>query len=342
MKLRYKIALMIALLGVLYYIFHKLDLERFYGHFSNINLVYVGYAFASMLLYFLIWNYRWKISLFKIARTRFVKLLPILMAGAFVNNITPGAGTGGEPVRVYYLAKFTRANKTNLFALTMLEKLFSTFIFGALVFFSVFYVAFFVEIDIILKAILLTIISLTVAVILFLTIFYGSGGFSFRRIFFFDKILRLFYNSKIFIRFIGKYKTFEGFKNFVNKEIDNSKLFLRELIKNKKFLFYSFLLTVVLWFFNYLAVYYSFLALNFNIRIIELIVVYSISIFVADLSIFPGGIGLMEAVSIGLYNAFGIPLEIATLATLLNRVVYYFFALGVGYVCLAYLHLKYD
>ena len=96
MKLRYKIALMIALLGVLYYIFHKLDLERFYGHFSNINLVYVGYAFASMLLYFLIWNYRWKISLFKIARTRFVKLLPILMAGAFVNNITPGAGTGGE------------------------------------------------------------------------------------------------------------------------------------------------------------------------------------------------------------------------------------------------------
>ena len=91
-----------------------------------------------------------------------------------------------------------------------------------------------------------------------------------------------------------------------------------------------------------MAVYYSFMAVGFEIKLIELLVVYSISTFVADLSIFPGGIGLMEAVSIGMYNAFGIPLEIATLATLLNRVVYYFYALGIGYVSLAYLHFKYD
>ncbi|MEK6904693.1 MAG: lysylphosphatidylglycerol synthase transmembrane domain-containing protein [Nanoarchaeota archaeon] len=342
MKIKYKIISALILLGVLFYILMKLDLDRFYGYLAGINVWYVVMSFFAFALYFLIWNYRWKLSLFKLCRTSSFRLLPILMAGVFVNHVTPGAGTGGEPVRVYYLAKFTKANRTNLFALTMLEKLFSTFVFGALVFFSVFYVAFFVDIDIILKSILLTIIVVAVIIFLFLIFFYRGGKFSFRKLFLFDRVLKLFYSSKIFTKFIRKYKTFDGFRNFINREIDNSKLFLKDLMKNKNFVVYSLLLTFILWFFNYAAVYYSFSALGFEIKIIELIVVYSISVFVADLSIFPGGIGLMEAVSIGLYNAFGIPLEIATLATLLNRVVYYLLALGVGYLCLTYLHFRYD
>ena len=179
-------------------------------------------------------------------------------------------------------------------------------------------------------------------IIAFLLIFYSGSKFSFRSIFLFNRILKLFYNSRIFTKFIKKYKTFDGFKNFVNKEIDNSKIFIKGLMNNKRFVFISLFITLALWFFNYMAVYYSFMAVGFEIKLIELLVVYSISTFVADLSIFPGGIGLMEAVSIGMYNAFGIPLEIATLATLLNRVVYYFYALGIGYVSLAYLHFKYD
>lgn len=342
MKLINKIILMAILLGVLYYIFHRLDLERFYGHLTNIKISFVLLILLCLFIDFLLWNLRWRYSLKGLTDIGFFKLFQILMAGVFVNNITPGAGTGGEPIRVYYLSKFTNANRTKLFALTILEKLFSTFVFGTLVFFSVFYVTFFVHIDIILKSILLTLILLVILLTAFLFFFYGASKFSFRKMFLFEYLLKGVYHSKIFSKFLKKFKSFEAFHKFINKEIDSSKIYLNDLMRNKTFVFNSLIISLFLWLFNYLSVYLSFLALHFHIKIIHLIVVYSISVAFSDLSIIPGGIGLMEAISIGLFNAFGIPLEIATLATLLNRVVYYFFALGIGYMNLAYLHFKFD
>ncbi len=74
-----------------------------------------------------------------------------------------------------------------------------------------------------------------------------------------------------------------------------------------------------------LTLYLSFVAIGYSISPGVLVVGFAIGIFVSLISFIPGAIGIMEGSMAAIYYSLGVPLEVAILAVLLYRVVYYVF-----------------
>ena len=70
------------------------------------NLSLIGLAIATQIFTYFLYTIRWKV-LNDIAdlNAGIFKLLPMVLVGLAVNNITPSGRGGGEPVRAYILAR---------------------------------------------------------------------------------------------------------------------------------------------------------------------------------------------------------------------------------------------
>ena len=83
--------------------------------------------------------------------------------------------------------------------------------------------------------------------------------------------------------------------------------------------------------------YFLFLALGVEISIFIVFAVVFIGQIVADFSPIPGGIGLTESTSFLIYSLLGVAPEIALIVALFERIIYYFYTLVIGGLCLVYL-----
>jgi len=72
-----------------------------------------------------------------------------------------------------------------------------------------------------------------------------------------------------------------------------------------------------------LALYFSFVSIGYMIPPGVLIVGFAVGIFVSLLSVIPGAIGIMEGSMAAIYYSLNVPLEVAIIAVLLYRLVYY-------------------
>ncbi|MDO8628636.1 MAG: flippase-like domain-containing protein [Nanoarchaeota archaeon] len=333
-----KILILLFLLGLLFFVASKVDVHRLTEQVYHIQALPVIIMVLLFVVSFLLWNLRWYVSLRVLGRVSFWRLLPVLMAGMFVNNVTPFAGLGGEPLRAFYAQKLMRKPGTKVFSLTIVEKLFGTVIMALLLIFSLLFVVInLMEFPVLRGVALMLLIFFLGAIVIFSLLL---GRVSLRKLLFVDVLLIFIYFFRPFSQYLRAFVSREHFLSSMHQEIDRAKKFLGRWLCNKRFVVINSLLTLVLTVITYLTVYYGFVAIGLPVSFFTVIVVYTLATIVADLSFIPGGVGLLEVVNIGLLNAFGVPLEAAAVVTILNRVVYYFFALGVGYFCLVYLHLK--
>jgi len=74
-----------------------------------------------------------------------------------------------------------------------------------------------------------------------------------------------------------------------------------------------------------LSLYFSFITIGYRVSPGILVVGFAIGIFVSLVAFIPGAIGIMEGSMAAVYYSLGIPLEIAIIAILLYRLVYYVF-----------------
>ncbi len=325
----------IVFIAIFWILLSQLNLAKVSSLFSQVRLDMVLGVIACLVVSFLLWNLRWQYSLGKVTKQKFFTLLPMLMAGMFFNMVTPTAGMGGEPVRIYYVSKLCKARKTSMFVLTATEKLFGTVVLLFMLIFSLVFAAVSIPGEWIIKGIL--ILLFVILVLLILLLLRLLRKISIKE----SKILQLLFKGIFRMKPFSKgFSSYRRFESYVEERLKWSKILLKRILQNKKFVSANLLITLAITLVNYLAFYLSLGAFNTTIPFLNVIVVFTIASVVADITFIPGGAGLTEAIAIGMYNAFGVPLEIAALATLLYRTLYYFFTIGLGYLCLVYLHMK--
>ena len=338
MKRWYKIMLLLVVLAAIYYIIRKIDLIHIYEVIKKANYELLVLAFLSMGLSFLSWNYRY----YKILRhfkkgINFFSLFPILMSGVLINTVTPTASSGGEPLMAYLASRKYKIKAAQALALTILDKVYNAIIFFFITLYCVLFIFFFINIPPSIKATILTL--LIISLIIILPFIFVKERLKLKN--FFSKLV-----LKVLFATINKvnkrFPTFKDFELFVIKKIQYILQIFKIGLKDKHLITVGTVSTLLVWFFMYLSQYFVFKALNYDIRFNAILIVVSLAWLVGNLAVIPGGIGVFEATMIALYSAFGINLAIAGLATLITRIIYYTFAIGIGYLSLLYtqFHIK--
>jgi glycosyltransferase 2 family protein len=100
----------------------------------------------------------------------------------------------------------------------------------------------------------------------------------------------------------------------------------------------AILLSVVSWFFECLALYLLLLNLGIDIGISSAMFIFSFSSIFGSVLVLPGGLGAAEGSFMIFLVAEHVPVDIASLATIIFRICTLFFGVIVGIVCLSFLN----
>lgn len=333
--------LLLMLVGFVVLIF----LLRFVGYgeiFRTIALINIGYILlmiVTKVISVLIFNYKTYLLSKSIKPISFWTLLPIHMAGALVNNLTPGPSVGGEPLKAYYLEKATGLRGSICFGLYTMDSL--IFLAGTAIFMtlSIFFLIFSISSKLVgLKYMLAGWLALFIILGVLLVLFILKVSKNKKR---FIALLRKIFNFRLF-KFLRKY--FKSSDDFVKEILSKHRAFtktLKLLWGNKKTL-WNVLFASIIWYpLQALGVWFLFKGMGFSVSFVHLVAVITVSMSVGFIIFVPGGTGAVEATTIILMTMLGVPASAITAAILLDRMVLYVMVYLFGYLCLSYIAMIY-
>jgi uncharacterized protein (TIRG00374 family) len=331
MKKRVGFLLSLIVIGLLVYLLKDLDFLKIWDLLREIKLSLFFVAIVLIGLMFVVLHLRFTGSLKGVLKkSNSFYLFVVLMAGVFMNTITPGSNVGGEPVRSYYLKKKYKSSQTKFLGAILADKSFNVFVFGLFLIFSVLFVFVFMKIPLGLKFVLEILVILFFAIVLIVFLAYKSKENK-------TKVYRFLYKLTVINK---KHRSFASFEEYVDKRLSYFVRSFKRIFFNKKKFVKNALLSVIIWILIYLASYYLFLAFNQKINFLYVIAVVTLSYLVGDVSPVPGGVGIVESIMVLLYSTMNISVELAVSVTLLSRAIYYFYALIIGGLSLLYLKLR--
>ncbi len=322
MKRLYNIIGLVIVAVVLYFLLRKINFYEIYLLLTYAKLNYVLLAILATFLTFIVWAFRWR----HVFKGNFWFLLSVLFSGAFFNTITPGVGVAGDFFKAHILSKKYKKSKAKILGYVFGDK-FSQL--AVLVFFSIFsilFILFYVKISHTLRLILEGVLIL-VFVLISLAIYLLFKKENFNLGF----ILKKFH----FLGFIKKhFRTPEELEMYTNRKIKSFIKTFKDFVKKKENLIWGISLSFLFWIFNYLTAYFLFLAFNYHVNFLSVIIVVTLGVLIGDLSLSPAGVGFNELTMTLLFSAMGIMVPLALLVSVLTRLIYYFFSLVVGGFCL--------
>ncbi len=286
------------------------------------NWKYLLMLFLMYLLGLFAWAMRWKVLIDTLnMKAPFRKILMALMAGIFVNNVTPGARGGGEPVRTYFLAKEIEMPYAPVFATVMMDRVLDLVPVVAMLIIATLYVY------------SLGSASLTLILIILDLIFFGLIAFTLGILLSERKTKKLlwwfFRRVERFLPVIAqKYRS--RFEDIVEYEVPKFQSDFRFLITHKKAFLLATLYSTISWLAVVFRGYYSFLAIGYPIKFADVVVVQMVGMVVGMISVIPGGAGLVETINSATYVLLGIEKEHAVTATLLDRAISYWLPTAIG------------
>jgi glycosyltransferase 2 family protein len=112
---------------------------------------------------------------------------------------------------------------------------------------------------------------------------------------------------------------------------DNFNRSMNLLVEDSRILLAPAFFAILDWFFMFVCLKASFLAVHYPVDDRSLLVGFSVGIFAGIFSITPASIGIMEASMAGCFYLMGLDYDRALLATLIYRAVYYFLPLFVSF-----------
>jgi len=288
---------------------------------GNVNKPLLLLVLLFNLLNLIAFTKTWQL----LARTNisFYKLFKFYMVGAFISNITPSFGTGGEPVKAMLLGKETGMSKAECFAGVVSQRMINMFPFLILSILGFVLLFFKPELRLGTWELLALLFSLLLGIGIFVLLIY----FYVRK----DKLSSFVHFSIRFLApFIGLMKKGfdeKAYSEAVEESINSFHGGLQNIHHNKKGIFQAVIFSFVGYCFDILAIYTVFLSLgNVSLHISVLIITYTISMMSGWLPLFlPGGLGITDGTMAVLFVYGGVPLEIAVLATLLYRLASYWF-----------------
>ena len=256
-------------------------------------------------------------------------LLNVLLAGAFFNSVTGGAGVGGEPFRAHFLAKRYKRSRTSMLAYVLADKFYQVVVLVFFAIFSIFFVFVFVNISNTLKYIL-------EATLFFMILFLGITIYLIIRRSNFS-IGKLFKKLHFLSFFKKRFRNADEFGEFINKHSNVFMRVFRKSVRNRKIMFEAFFLSFIFWIFNYLAAYFLFLAFKMEVNFLVIIIVVTLGNLIGAFALVPGGVAITEVAMTLLFAAMGVDLAFAFIVSLLVRLIYYVFSLPIGAISLWYI-----
>ena len=293
---------------------------------KDANLVIIALAVLTQIFTYFLYSLRWQI-LNKLADmdVSVKKLIPIVLVGLAVNNITPSGRGGGEPVRAYVLAKEENYKVEDTFATVVADRALDTFPFVVLAALTIAAMALYFDFDLWLLIVMVVAVIAIVVILIMLIYMCINPGFGKRVEGWIIGLVRRFYK-----------KNSEELEQNIHNAIFGFQETMKLLISNKKVLYYTIPLSFIIWIFEIIRVYLVFLAFGANVNLIVIGEVFIVASLVGMIPLLPGGLGAVDGMMIIFYSAAGIPSSISAAATVIERLISFWMTTIVGLIILPY------
>lgn len=290
------------------------------------NPLYLALTVIIQFAIYGLWTQRWSINVNSVnISIKKLHLLPMLLVGMAVNNITPSARGGGEPIRGYILSKYSKTSFEKSFATVIADRGLDTFPFMFLAVVTIISVVLFMSLP------QLVVYGLVTAVILLLVLFLVALYMSLNKEF----------GKKATLWLVGIIKRFSKKEHSKLEEnaltaIRGFQNSMRTMIKDRHVLLYGLPISFAIWFLEILRVYLVFSAFNVEISLILIAEVFIISTLLGLIPLLPGGLGAVDGVMIILFSAAGVPPSISAAATIVERLISFWMTSIIGIAVLPY------
>lgn len=322
-KTLFFLGLSIAILAVMLYL---VGIDQVIEALKLAKLEFIGIAIALQIFTYYLYTLRWKI-LNNLADmdVGIKKLLPMVLVGLAVNNITPSGRGGGEPVRAYILAKEKNYPMQETFATVVADRALDTFPFVLLAVLTIIGMALYFDFD--LWLLILMILAVTAIVIILILLIYMSinPNFGKRVDGWIIGLVRRFYK-----------KNSEELEDKIHNVISGFQDTMKLVIYNKKVMYYALPLSFIIWIFEILRVYFVFLAFGAHVNPVVIGEVFILACLAGMIPLLPGGLGAVDGIMIIFYSAAGITASISAAATVIERLISFWMATILGLVILPY------
>ncbi len=291
------------------------------------NMGIIALAIAAQIFTYFLYTLRWQI-LNRLADmdVGIKKLLPMVLVGLAVNNITPSGRGGGEPVRAYLLAKADDDyHFEDSFATVVADRALDTFPFVVLAAITIASMALFFNLDLWLLVVMVLAVIAIIAILIMLIYMCINPNFGKRVDGWIIGLVRRFYK-----------KNSENLENQIHKSIFGFQETMKLLMSNKKGLAITLVLSFVIWFFEIFRVYLVFLAFGARVNPIVIGEVFIIACLVGMIPLLPGGLGAIDGLMIVFYSAAGIPASVSAAATVIERLISFWMTTIIGMVLMPY------
>ena len=291
------------------------------------NIGIIALAVLTQVFTYFLYTLRWGI-LNKLADmdVGIGKLLPMVLVGLAVNNITPSGRGGGEPVRAYLLSKSDeKYHFEDSLATVVADRALDTFPFVVLAAITIVSMTLFFKLDLwLLIVMVLAVIGILVilAILIYMCI---NPNFGQRVDGWIIGLVRRFYK-----------KNSESFENQIHEAIFGFQETMKMLISNRKGLVYTLTVSFIIWIFEIIRVYLVFLAFGANVNPIIIGQVFIIACLVGMIPLLPGGLGAVDGLMILFYSAAGIPASVSAAATVIERLISFWMTTIMGMVLMPY------
>lgn len=290
------------------------------------KLEFIAIAIAMQFFTFFLYALRWKI-LNNVAgiNVGVKKLLPMVLVGLAVNNITPSGRGGGEPVRAYILSREESYPMEETFATVVADRALDTFPFIVLAVLTIIGMTLSFNFDTWLL-VLMVVAVIAILIVLILLIYMSvNPNFGQRIEGWIIGLVRRFYK-----------KNSEEFEEKIHDVIVGFQDTMKMVISNKNVLYYAMPLSFLIWVFEILRVYFVFMSFGAVVSPVVIGEVFILACLAGMIPLLPGGLGAVDGIMIIFYSAAGITASISAAATVIERLISFWMATIIGMVILPY------
>lgn len=290
------------------------------------KLEFIALAVAMQIGTYFLYSLRWEIlnNLVDI-NVGIKKLLPMILVGLAVNNITPSGRGGGEPVRAYILSREENYPMEETFATVVADRALDTFPFVVLAILTIIGMTFYFNFDLWLLVLMILAVIGIVAVLILLIYMSVNPGFGKRVDGWIIGLVRRFYK-----------KNSEELEEKIHGVINGFQDTMKMVISNKKVLYYALPLSFIIWIFEIIRVYFVFLAFGAVVSPVVIGEVFILACLAGMIPLLPGGLGAVDGIMIIFYSAAGITASISAAATVIERLISFWMTTIIGMVILPY------
>jgi uncharacterized protein (TIRG00374 family) len=319
----------LIIFGIMIYI---VGINELIDNLKKSDLRFIVLALIVQIGSFILLTLRWQV-INKIANINinFFKILPITLIGLAINNITPSGRGGGEPVKAYIVSSKTKKPFESTFAAVIADRTLDTIPFLILAIITIIYVVLKFHLKYEYTVLIVSAIILITA--LFFAIIFMSINKKFA-----EKIISFILRVlKIIKRFYKKDP--EALEKKITKAVFGFQDTMKIMLHDKDVLYKALPLSFLIWFFEILRVYLTFIAFedNTSMMIIPTIAVaFIVSTLIGMIPLLPGGLGATEITMVGLFTMVGIDRGIALSITMIERIISFWMPICIGLALLPY------